>query len=122
MEEKDKVFTFPDGFEIKGMTDEEFEQWAEKVAEKHNRIVELCEAYDFNSLTAEFGGLNNNFTPLMILMMLFGGPNYSKRVTKEEIMSKHAYMKDPKYLSDINDKYLEEIKDLIVNETQGEQK
>ena len=37
-------------------------------------------------------------------------------------MSKHAYMKDPKNLSGINDKYLEEIKDLIGNETRGEQK
>ena len=122
MEQKDKIFTFPDGFELKGMSDEEFEKWAEKVAERHNRIVELCEASDFNALTAEMGGLNNHFTPLLILMMLFGSPSYSKRVTKEEVMVEYAYMKDPKYLSEMNDKFIKEIKGLMNNETEQESK
>lgn len=121
MEQKDKTFTFPDGFELKGMTDEEFEKWAEKVAERHNRIVELLEASDFNALTAEMCGLNNHFTPLLILMMLFGSPSYSKKVTKDEVMVEYAYMKDPKYLSEMNDKFIEEIKGLMNNETEQEE-
>lgn len=119
---KDKVYTFPEGFELKGMTDEEFEKWAEKVAERHNRIVELCEVSDFNTLTAEMGGLDNHFTPLMIVMMLFGSQNYSKKVTKEEVMAKYAYMKDPKYLSEMNDKFIKELKALMNNDTQEESK
>lgn len=120
MEEKDKADTFPDGFELKEMTDEEFEKWAEKTVERHNRIVDLCEVSDFNTLEAEMGGLENHFTPLMIVMMIFGSPNYSKKITKEEVMKKYAYMKDPKYLSEMNEKFIKEIKGLMGNETQEE--
>lgn len=118
MKEEERLFAFPDGFELKGMTDDEFDKWSEKVTERHNRIVELCETGDFNSLTAEMGGLDNHFTPLMIVMMLFGSPSFSKKVTKEETMVKYAYMKDPKYLSEMRDKFMEEIKGLTDNKTQ----
>lgn len=64
------------------------------------------------------GGLENHFTPLMIVMMIFGSPNYSKKITKEEVMKKYAYMKDPKYLSEMNEKFIKEIKGLMGNETQ----
>lgn len=111
--EENKACAFIESFKLKEMTDEEFEEWAEKVSERHNRIVELCEVSDFNTIIAEMGGLNSSFTPLLIVMMLFGTPNYSKRVTKEDIMIEYSYMKNPNYLIKMNENFIKELKELI---------
>lgn len=79
---------------LKGMTDEEFEKWAEKVVEKNNKLIDLWNAYDFDSFTAELGIQDNCFMPLILIMMAFGNSNFLKKVTKEEVMSEYAYMKD----------------------------
>lgn len=79
---------------LKGMTDEEFEKWTEKVVEKNNKLIDLWNASDFDSFTTELGIQDNCFMPLILIMMAFGSPNFLKKVTKEEIMSEYAYMKD----------------------------
>lgn len=108
MKENNKIQTSPKEFNLKGMTDEEFEKWAEKIVEKNNRLIDLWNASDFDSFTAELGIQDNCFMPLILIMMAFGNPNFLKKVTKEEIMSEYAYRKNP-------DNLAETIKDIIKN-------
>lgn len=101
MKENNKISTAPKELELKGMTDEEFEKWAEKVAEKNNKLIDLWNASDFDSFTTELGIQDNCFMPLILIMMAFGNPNFLKKVTKEEIMSEYAYRKNPDNLPEI---------------------
>lgn len=91
---EEDIKTLQKEFDQKGMTASEFEEWSEKLVERHNRIVDLCNNSDLSSIIEELGISYNYLTPLILVMLLFGSTNYSKKVTKEEVMTKYDYMKD----------------------------
>ena len=95
---EEDIKTLQQEFDQKGMTVSEFEEWAEKLVERHNKIVDLCNNPDINSIIEELGIQYNHLIPLILVMMIFGSTNYSKKVTKEEVMTKYSYMKDLKHI------------------------
>lgn len=112
METKEKIFTFPN-LELKGMSEEEFDKWAETATERHNKIADLCETGDTNTLMAEMAGLGEYMTPFILITFLFGSPSKAiKRVTKEDIKRQYNYMQNPQLLEEMKEQILKEIQTL----------
>lgn len=109
METKEKIFTFPN-LGLKEMSEEEFDKWAEIATERHNKIADLYETGDTNTLMAEIAGLGQYITPLILVTFLFGSPSTSiRRVTKEEIKQQYSYMQNSQLLEEMKEQILKEI-------------
>lgn len=104
----EKIYTFPSIEPQKPMTEEEFDKWAEKVTERQNAIADAIESRDFNRIQAEFCGLNDHITPLILLMGLFGTPDQFRKTTKEEVKEKYAYKVNPELYEECKEKFLKE--------------
>lgn len=98
-EEKTGLF---DDFSFAKMTDEEFEQCAEKFTEIHNSFVDSYQSGDPNIFISKIGGFAHELTPLILIRLLFGD-NDIKKITKEEFMDKYYYLKDPELLPDLEE-------------------
>lgn len=113
----EKIYTFPNIEPQKPMTEEEFDKWAEIVVERHNTIAEAYESGDVNRIQAEFCGLNDHITPLILIMGLFGTPDQFRKTTKEEVKKKYAYKVNPELYEELRDAMVKEVmEDLGVEE------
>lgn len=108
----EKIYTFQSIEPQKPMSEDEFDKWAEKVTERQNAIADAIESRDFNRIQAEFCGLNDHISPLILVMGLFGTPDQFRKTTKEEVKKKYAYKVNP-------DLY-EELRDAMVKEVMGD--
>lgn len=106
-DKEEKKFSF-EGFPFKEMTDEEFEQCAEKFTEIHNSFVDSYQSRDPNIFISKILGFAHELTPLILIRLLFGD-NDVKKITKEEFIDKYYYLKDPELLPDLE----EQIKQYI---------
>lgn len=100
-EDKEKTGLFDDLSFVK-MTDEEFDQCAEKFTEIHNSFVDSYQSRDPNIFISKIGGFAHELTPLILVRLLFGD-NDIKKITKEEFMNKYYYLKDPELLPDLEE-------------------
>ena len=113
----EKIYTFQSIEPQKPMSEEEFDKWAEKVAERKNAIADAIKSGDFNRIQAEFCGLNDHITPLILVMWLFGIPDQFRKTTKEEVKKKYAYKVNPKLYEELRDAMIKEVmRDLGVSE------
>lgn len=87
----EKIYTFPNIEPQSPMTEEEFDKWAEKAAERQNAVVDAIESRDFARLQAEMGGWDDHITPLLLVMGIFGFPAQFKKTTKDEVKKKYAH-------------------------------
>lgn len=109
METKEKIFTFPN-LGLKEMSEEEFDKWAEIAVERNNKIADLYETGDTNTLMAEMAGFGEYLTPFILITFLFSSPSKSiRRVTKEEIKQQYSYMQNPQLLEEMKEQILKEI-------------
>lgn len=104
----EKIYTFPNIEPQKPMTEEEFDKWADIVVERHNTIAEAYESGDVNRIQAEFAGLDDHLSPLILLMWMFGSPNQFKKTTKEEVKKKYAFKVNPELFEECKAKFLKE--------------
>lgn len=107
----EKTYTFPNIEPQKPMTEEEFDQWAEKVTERQNAIADAIESRDFNRIQAEFCGLNDHITPLILVMGLFGTTDQFRKTTKEEVKKKYAYKVNPELYEELRGAMVKEVMD-----------
>lgn len=106
-DKEEKKFSF-EGFSLKRMTDEEFEQCAEEFTEIYNIFVDSYQSGDPNIFMSKMGRLGYQLAPLILIKLLFGD-NDLKKITKEEFMDKYYYLKDPYLLPNFE----EQIKQYI---------
>lgn len=100
-DKEEKKFSF-EGFSLKRMTDEEFEQCAEEFTEIYNIFVDSYQSGDPNIFMSKMGRLGCQLAPLILIRLLFGD-NDIKKITKEEFMDKYYYLKDPELLPDLEE-------------------
>lgn len=105
----EKIYTFQDIKPQKRMSEEEFDKWAEKVTERQNAIADAIESRDFNRIQAEFCGLGDHITPLILVMGLFGTPDRFRKTTKEEVKKKYAYKVNPELYEELRDAMIKEV-------------
>lgn len=119
----EKIYTFPKIEPQKPMTEEEFDKWAEKVVERQNAIADAIESRDFDRVKAEFGGLDDHITPLLLVMGLFGYPEQFRKTTKEEVKKKYAYKVNPELFEECKAKFMQGVyesleADRLINDTE----
>lgn len=110
----EKIYTFQSIEPQKPMSEEEFDKWAEKVAERQNAIADAIESGDFNRIQAEFCVLNDHITPLILVMGLFGIPDQFRKTTKEEVKKKYAYKVNPKLYEELRDAMIKDVLDNLI--------
>lgn len=108
-----KIYTFPDIEPQKPMSEEEFDKWAEIVAERHNSIAEAYESGDVNRLQAELAGVGDHLNPLMLIMFLFGSPDQFKKTTKDEVKKKYAFKVNPELTNECLERLKKEIEETM---------
>lgn len=119
----EKIYTFQNIEPQKPMTEEEFDRWAEKVAERQNAIADAIESRDINKIQAEFCGLGDHITPLILVMALFGIPDQFRKTTKEEVKKKYAYKVNPELYEELRDAMIKDVmRDLGVEKNNSNDK
>lgn len=98
-EEKKLLF---EGFPFKEMTDEEFDQWAENHVKTYNSFVKSYKSGDPNLFVSETGNSAFELMPLILVKLIFSGEEI-REVTKEEVLKKYSYLRDTKYLSELEE-------------------
>lgn len=106
-EEKKLLF---EGFPFKEMTDKEFDQWAENHVNTYNSFVKAYKSGDPRLSISEIGGdLAFEVMSLILIRFIFSGEEI-REVTKEEVLEKYSYLRDKKYLSEL-EKYANKLID-----------
>lgn len=76
---------------------------------KPEDIADAIESRDFNRIQAEFCGLNDHITPLILVMGLFGTPDQFRKATKEVVKKKYAYKANPELYEELRSAMVKEV-------------